>query len=109
MFMLAMVGVVTRAGGIQGLMDRIAHIAGSARRTQIATSLMGLAIFFDDYANTILVGATMRPLTDRFRVSREKLAYLVDSTAAPASAATSCRPQCRTSRRARWSWAASHR
>ncbi len=81
--MLAMVGIMTRAGGVQGLMDRIARLANTARRTQIATWLMGLAIFFDDYANTILVGSTMRPLTDRFKVAREKLAYIVDSTAAP--------------------------
>ncbi|MFT5288926.1 MAG: Na+/H+ antiporter NhaC [Planctomycetota bacterium] len=82
-FMLAMVGVMTRAGGIQGLMDRIARLAHNARKTQIATYLMGLAIFFDDYANTILVGSTMRNLSDRYRIAREKLAYLVDSTAAP--------------------------
>ena len=44
---------------------------------------MGLAIFFDDYANSIVVGSTLRPIADRFRVSREKLAYIVDSTAAP--------------------------
>ena len=44
---------------------------------------MGVAIFFDDYSNTLIVGNTMRPVTDRHRVSREKLAYLVDSTAAP--------------------------
>ncbi len=81
--MLAFVGIITRAGGLQGLMDRIARIARNARRTQFATYLMGLAIFFDDYANTLLVGATMRPLSDRFRVAREKLAYIVDSTAAP--------------------------
>jgi Na+/H+ antiporter NhaC len=82
-FMLAMVGVITRAGGIHGLMRSIARLASSARRTQIATWFMGLAIFFDDYANTILVGSTMRPLTDRFKVAREKLAWIVDSTAAP--------------------------
>jgi Na+/H+ antiporter NhaC len=82
-FMLAMVGVITRAGGIHGLMSSIARLASSARRTQLATWFMGLAIFFDDYANTILVGSTMRPLTDRFRVAREKLAWIVDSTAAP--------------------------
>lgn len=81
--MLAMVGVITRAGGIHGLMEHIARLAHSARRTQIAANLMGLAVFFDDYANTILVGSTMRPLTDRFKISREKLAYIVDSTAAP--------------------------
>lgn len=81
--MLAMVGIMTRSGGVQGLMDRISRLAHNARRTQIATWFMGLAIFFDDYANTILVGSTMRPLTDRFKVAREKLAYIVDSTAAP--------------------------
>ena len=44
---------------------------------------MGVAIFFDDYSNTLIVGNTMRPITDRHRISREKLAYLVDATAAP--------------------------
>ncbi|MFT5050107.1 MAG: Na+/H+ antiporter NhaC [Chlamydiales bacterium] len=83
LMMLAMVGIMTRAGGIRGLMDIIARFAHDARRTQIATWLMGLVVFFDDYANTILVGATMRPLSDRFKVAREKLAYIVDSTAAP--------------------------
>ncbi len=81
--MLAMVGVMTSAGGIAGLMQRIAHLAGNARKTQFATWIMGLAVFFDDYANTILVGTTMRPLTDKVKVAREKLAYIVDSTAAP--------------------------
>lgn len=81
--MLAMVGVITRSGGIHGVMNAVARLARGVRRTQLATWLMGIAVFFDDYANTILVGSTMRPLTDRFRISREKLAYLVDSTAAP--------------------------
>jgi Na+/H+ antiporter NhaC len=82
-FMMAMVGVITRNGGVQGVMQAIAGLASSARRSQLAAYLMGLAVFFDDYANTILVGSTMRPLTDRWRVSREKLSYLIDSTAAP--------------------------
>ena len=47
------------------------------------TCAMGTAIFFDDYANTVVVGTTARSLTDRYRVSREKLAYIVDSTSAP--------------------------
>ncbi|QDU67290.1 Na+/H+ antiporter NhaC family protein [Engelhardtia mirabilis] len=81
--MLAMVGNLTRNGGIRGLMNSLRRLAKDARTTQIATWLMGLAVFFDDYANTVLVGSTMRPLTDRFRVAREKLAYIVDSTAAP--------------------------
>lgn len=44
---------------------------------------MGFVIFFDDYSNTLVVGNTMRPITDRMKISREKLAYIVDSTAAP--------------------------
>jgi Na+/H+ antiporter NhaC len=47
---------------------------------------MGIVIFFDDYANTLVVGNTMRPVTDRLKISREKLSYIVDSTAAPISA-----------------------
>src|SRR5690606_28585547 len=39
--------------------------------------------FFDDYANTMVIGSTMRPVTDKLKISREKLAYIVDSTAAP--------------------------
>src|SRR5690554_6551412 len=47
---------------------------------------LGLAIFFDDYANTLVVVNTMRPVADRLKISREKLAYIVDSTAAPVAA-----------------------
>jgi len=81
--MLAMVGVMTISGGIRGMVDSVAKLARGVRSTQIATWLMGIAVFFDDYANCFLVGTTMRPLSDRFRISREKLSYLVDSTAAP--------------------------
>jgi Na+/H+ antiporter NhaC len=82
-FMLALVGIMTRAGGVRGMVELLSRFARGARSSQVATWLMGLAVFFDDYANCVLVGSTMRPLTDRFRVSREKLAYLVDTTAAP--------------------------
>ena len=51
-----------------------------ARRGQFITWLLGLVVFFDDYANTLVVGNTSRALTDELRVSREKLAYIVDST-----------------------------
>ena len=81
--MLSMVGIMTTSGGVRGTMQLVARLARGARSTQFATWLMGLVVFFDDYANCILVGSTMRPLTDRYRISREKLAYLVDSTAAP--------------------------
>ncbi len=82
-FLCAMVGVLSRGGGIRGFVNLLVRIARSVRSTQVATYLMGLAIFFDDYSNCILVGSVMRPLSDKMRISREKLAYIVDSTAAP--------------------------
>ena len=81
-----MVSLITNNGGMTGLVGYLKTWARSARRTQLVTWFTGLAIFFDDYANTLVVGNTMRPLSDRFRISREKLAYLVDSTAAPIAA-----------------------
>jgi len=78
-----MVGVITKSGGTQGIVERLRGSARTARRGQVATWMMGVLIFFDDYANTLIVGSTMRPITDRLRISREKLAYIVDSTAAP--------------------------
>jgi Na+/H+ antiporter NhaC len=81
--LIAMVGVASRAGGVRGLLERMLALARSARSALLLTWGMGLSIFFDDYANCMLVGSTMRPLTDRLRISREKLAYIVDSTAAP--------------------------
>lgn len=78
-----MVGIISKNGGTKGLVNQIAKFASSPRRGQTATGVLGLAIFFDDYANTLVLGNTMRPITDRLRISREKLAYIVDSTAAP--------------------------
>ena len=78
-----MVSLISKNGGMVGLVNHLKKAARSAKRTQFVTWLIGILIFFDDYANTLIVGNTMRPLTDKFRISREKLAYLVDSTAAP--------------------------
>jgi len=78
-----MVGIVARAGGTYGLVEALKPYATNSRRGQLVTWLLGILIFFDDYANTLLVGNTMRPVTDRLKISREKLAYIVDSTAAP--------------------------
>lgn len=78
-----MVGVISRNGGMLGVVEMIVRFADSTRKAMIATVGLGFAIFFDDYANTLVVGNTMRPITDRMKISREKLAYLVDSTAAP--------------------------
>lgn len=81
-----MIGIIARNGGTMGIVASVTPFADSPKRGKIATWAAGLAIFFDDYANTLIVGNTMRPITDRLRISREKLAYIVDSTAAPVAA-----------------------
>lgn len=75
---------LTKASGEQEKLARLAtRYATTKERGQIATWLLGLIIFFDDYLNTLVVGSTMRPICDRLRISREKLAFLVDATSAP--------------------------
>jgi Na+/H+ antiporter NhaC len=83
MFLGAMIGVMARSGGTKALASSLARFTRKREHGQVMTWVLGLVIFFDDYANTLLVGSTMRPVTDRLRISREKLAFLVDSTAAP--------------------------
>jgi Na+/H+ antiporter NhaC len=78
-----MVGILHANGGIRGLVVLISRWARGRRSAQVATWLLGCLIFFDDYANSLIVGNTMRSYTDRVRISREKLAFIVDATAAP--------------------------
>jgi len=80
-----MIGVIAKSGGAKGMAELVTKLAKDRLRGALATWLMGLAIFFDDYSNSLLVGSTMRPITDRLKISREKLAFLVDATAAPVS------------------------
>ncbi len=78
-----MVGVISRNGGMVGAVNLIVPHAHTPRRGQVIIAALGLGIFFDDYSNTLIVGNASRPISDRLHISREKLAYLVDSTAAP--------------------------
>jgi Na+/H+ antiporter NhaC len=78
-----LVGVISKNGGMQGVVNSLLGFTKNARRGQLITATLGLAIFFDDYANTLVVGNTMRKVTDRLKISRAKLAFLVDATAAP--------------------------
>lgn len=85
-FLFSLVGlvhVIGRSGGVQGMVGQLTRVARGPRSARFAAILAGLAVFFDDYSNTIVVGSTMRALFDRFRIPREKLAYIVDSTTAP--------------------------
>ncbi|HLV42963.1 MAG TPA: Na+/H+ antiporter NhaC family protein, partial [Brumimicrobium sp.] len=82
----SIVAVISKNGGMQGVVNRLIKYATNRKSGMLTTYFLGLAIFFDDYANTLVVGNTMRPITDRLKISREKLAYIVDSTAAPVAA-----------------------
>jgi Na+/H+ antiporter NhaC len=77
-----MVGVVTRNGGARGIADLITRYAKDAKGGQISTMIMAVVMFFDDYANVLIRGNLMRPITDKLRISREKLSFLVDTGAA---------------------------
>ena len=78
-----MVRIITANGGMQGVVNWLSRRAHGPRSGQLMTFLMDLCVFFDDYSNTLVVGNTMRPIADKLKVSREKLAYIVDSTSAP--------------------------
>ena len=79
----AMVALMNRAGGSAAFGNWAKTHIKSKVGAQIATICFGILIFIDDYFNCLTVGSVMRPVTDRFKVSHEKLAYLIDSTAAP--------------------------
>lgn len=75
--------LITKMGGAKALADAFAKRANTPRKAQLFTWILGLCVFFDDYANSLIVGPIMRPLMDKLKVSREKLAFVVDATAAP--------------------------
>lgn len=79
----ALVCVMGRAGGIRAYGQWAARKLKTKRSSLLATALLGILIFIDDYFNCLTVGTVMKPVTDKYHVSREKLAYVIDATAAP--------------------------
>ena len=77
------IGLISRSGGTTGIANSLSKLARTRKSGMIATWLSGLIIFFDDYANALVVGNLMRPITDKLKISREKLAFIVDATSAP--------------------------
>ncbi len=75
--------LITKMGGTKALAKTFTKYANTPRKAQLITWFLGLCIFFDDYANSLIVGPIMRPVMDKLKVSREKLAFVVDGTAAP--------------------------
>ncbi len=78
-----LIALVSAMGGTHAIADALANKAKTARSSQFITWFLGLFVFFDDYANSLIVGPIMKPVTDKQRISREKLAFIVDATAAP--------------------------
>lgn len=86
LFILAvggLIAVMARMGGTQAMALAMARKAKNAKHALVVTWIMGIIIFFEDMANSLIVGPTMRPVTDELRISREKLSYVIDSTAGP--------------------------
>jgi Na+/H+ antiporter NhaC len=79
----ALVALITRAGGAKAYGNWAVQKLSTKRSASLTTALLGLIIFIDDYFNCLTVGTVMKPVTDRHKISREKLAYLIDATASP--------------------------
>ena len=75
--------LVAKMGGAKAVAEALARKAKTAKSTQLVTLLLGLAVFFDDYANSLIVGPIMKPVADKMNISRERLAFIIDATAAP--------------------------
>mmetsp|Transcript_7615 Transcript_7615/g.11417 ORF Transcript_7615/g.11417 Transcript_7615/m.11417 type:complete len:751 (+) Transcript_7615:114-2366(+) len=86
MFLSGLVGMMEKSGGVLGLSNSLVKFATTSRTAQLVAFACGFLLFFDDYTNALVVGATMRPITDLMGVSREKLAFIVDATSAPIAA-----------------------
>ncbi|MGL4394129.1 MAG: Na+/H+ antiporter NhaC family protein [Brevinema sp.] len=78
-----LIGIIGKNGGSYAIAEAISKKAKNAASAQLLTCLTALFIFFDDYANCLITGPVMRPVTDKLKVSREKLSFIIDATAAP--------------------------
>lgn len=78
-----LIALISKMGGAKAIAESLAKKAKSPKSAQLITWFLGICVFFDDYANSLIVGPIMRPVTDKMRISREKLAFIVDATAAP--------------------------
>lgn len=79
----SLIALLVKTGGVLSFGDAMTRRIHSKKHSLLATWFLGLVIFVDDYLNALTISASMKKITDRFHISREKLAYIVDSTAAP--------------------------
>lgn len=78
-----LIALITSSGGARAVAESLSKKATGPISTQVITWILGLLVFFDDYANALIVGPIMRPVSDKMNISRERLAFVVDATAAP--------------------------
>ena len=79
----SLIALLQESKGTFGFQKLVSKFCNTERKTLLTTFVMGILIFVDDYFNCLTVGSVMRPVTDRYKVSRAKLAYIIDATAAP--------------------------
>ena len=79
----SLIVILTRTGAATAFAEAVTKRANSRRKALVSTWLLGIVIFIDDYLNALAVSTSMKKVTDKYKVSREMLAYIVDSTAAP--------------------------
>ena len=84
-FMGSLIGILIRTGATSAFTEKMSTWVKSPKSALMASWVLGIFMFVDDYLNSLAVGSAMRSLTDKYKISREKLAYVVDSTAAPIS------------------------
>lgn len=77
------INLVAKMGGARAIAEALAKRAKTPRSAQMVTWFLGVLVFFDDYANSLIVGPIMKPVADKLRISRERLAFIIDATAAP--------------------------
>ncbi|MEM9398257.1 MAG: sodium:proton antiporter, partial [Pseudomonadota bacterium] len=81
----SLIALLMRIGAARSFTETVSTRVSDARESLMATWALGIALFVDDYLNSMAAGAAMRDVTDKFQVARERLAYVIDSTAAPIS------------------------
>ena len=77
------INLVAKMGGAKAIAEALAKKAKTAKSAQLITWFLGICVFFDDYENSLIVGPIMRPVADKMKISRERLAFIIDATAAP--------------------------
>lgn len=77
------ISLVSKMGGAKAIAESLAKKAKTPRSAQLMTWFLGVLVFFDDYANSLIVGPIMKPVADKMKISRERLSFIIDATAAP--------------------------